>query len=529
LAVPAVARAAEEKDKPQLVIAVKSLDGLIDDARYLASLAGKDADAKQLEETLKKMTGPDGLKGVDPKKPFGLYGRLNPKDPDKSEAVVLIPVNDEKALLEVLKGQNLTPDKGSDGVYKLTAPNVPYPFYFRFANDYAYITMMEKAPLAADRILAPSAVLPAETTSLLSISARIDQIPAKFRELFLDGFQTGVAKWLEDAPALTDDKEKKLRDAVVHEVQVLVKSIATEGRELRLSFDVDQKAGELSASVTFSGTDGSKLAASLADLGAAKSVAAGLVGDDSAMNLFYNFGLTEKLRKVVGDAFDAFAKKALDDETDAAKKQAGEAFLKAMRPTLQAGVLDQVFDVRGPGPKGFYTLVMASKVKDGLEIEKLVRNAVKDAPEKDGGKIDFDVVKVGDVNIHRGRMTEGQADADVKKAFGDEREVYFAFRDDAVILALGEEGLAAIKQAAAAKPKAGPLLQVQMSMARAAKLVAEQQPAAVEAAKNAFKDKNKDKFRLVVQGGKSLTVKFSMDAAIVTFGALVDELEKKDK
>ena len=77
-----------------------------------------------------------------------------------------------------------------------------------------------------------------------------------------------------------------------------------------------------------------------------------------------------------------------------------------------------------------------------------------------------------------------------------------------------------------AKPKAGPTAQVEVSMSRAAQLVANENPDAPDIAKKVFKDGVKDKFRVSVQGGKVLTVKLSMDAAVVTFSAQLQEAQQ---
>ncbi len=90
VAAPSLVRAADEK--PALVVAFKSLDGLVADAKYITELAGKEEEAKQAEAMLKNLLGDKkGLEGVDPKKPIGLYARVNADDPQQSEVVVLIP------------------------------------------------------------------------------------------------------------------------------------------------------------------------------------------------------------------------------------------------------------------------------------------------------------------------------------------------------------------------------------------------------------------------------------------------------
>src|SRR5437773_2136204 len=71
-------RSADDKTKtPTLIVRVQSLDGLIGDARYLATLAGREEEGKQADAFLKQLTGEKGIEGLDPKRPMGLYGTLD--------------------------------------------------------------------------------------------------------------------------------------------------------------------------------------------------------------------------------------------------------------------------------------------------------------------------------------------------------------------------------------------------------------------------------------------------------------------
>src|SRR5438309_1922393 len=69
----APARAADEKPQPAVVVGVRSLDALLSNARYLASLAGEGERAKQAEKIVKGRIGAKGLEGIDAKRPFGFY------------------------------------------------------------------------------------------------------------------------------------------------------------------------------------------------------------------------------------------------------------------------------------------------------------------------------------------------------------------------------------------------------------------------------------------------------------------------
>ena len=528
---PSLALAADDS-KPALVVAFKSLDGLISDAKYIAELAGKEEEAKQAEAMLKNLLGDKkGLEGVDPKKPIGLYAKVNADDPQQSEVVVLVPVADEDALLALLKKQDKikVEDKADDGSYQVNVENVPFPLFFRFANSYAYVTGLTKAAIAKDRLLTPGKVLPAKTTSLASVVLHMEQIPEKYKDLAISGVEQQLAKEKEKDQPNETPSAKAFRLATIDEIGGLVKSVLEDGADFAMSLDVDRDAGELSTSLKFTGKSGSTLAEDLAELGNKKTLSASLIGGDSAANLIFNAALPEKLRKSLSEAVDDAVKKGLAEASAKGQREAAEAVVKALLPTLKAGELDVGFDLRGPGDKDLYTLVMGVKVEEGEQIEKLVRKGIESLPEKEQEKVKFDVAKAGDVDIHQFIPDEAMTEENSKRMFGEKPNVYFAFRDDALLTAIGADGLAALKEVIAAKPKAGATLQMEASLNRFAALMTKDHPAAPDAAKKAFKDGKKDKVRLILEGGKALTVKISMDAPVVTFSALMAEAEQQSK
>src|SRR5205085_593371 len=100
-----------------------------------------------------------------------------------------------------------------------------------------------------------------------------------------------------------------------------------------------------------------------------------------------------------------------------------------------------------------------------------------------------------------------------KELFG-EGTLFFAVRNDAVIVTAGEKALDAIKEAVAARPKAGKLVELEVSLGRLAKQLAAQNKAAPDAAKKAFKEEGSDKVRLSVSSGSKIEVKLNVKSAV---------------
>src|SRR5436309_2751560 len=112
-------RAADATTTPTLVVRIRSLDGLLGDIKYVATLAGRGEEAKQLEGLIQSRMGPKGLEGIDTKRPLGLYGKLD-ESLLESAAIALVPISDQKAFLGLLEGFNLKAKAEEEGIYSIT-------------------------------------------------------------------------------------------------------------------------------------------------------------------------------------------------------------------------------------------------------------------------------------------------------------------------------------------------------------------------------------------------------------------------
>ena len=127
-----------------------------------------------------------GLGAIDSKKPIGLYARINADDPQASEVVLLVPVASEDGLVSLLKNMpNLTvKDKDADGVYKVDVGQRPLPGLLPLRQRLRLRHRLQnKDAIAKDRLLAPDKVLPAQGTSLASLTIHADAIPEKYKDL----------------------------------------------------------------------------------------------------------------------------------------------------------------------------------------------------------------------------------------------------------------------------------------------------------------------------------------------------------
>jgi hypothetical protein len=300
-----------------------------------------------------------------------------------------------------------------------------------------------------------------------------------------------------------------------------------DGGPLELRIDLDRKTEELSLEISFAGKPSTELAASIKKLGDAESVFGGLVGKNSAANGSLHVILPETVRKAMEPVLDEVVKKSIEKETDKTKREQAEKALPVLMPSLKAGELDAAFDLRGPSEDKTYTVVAGIKVKDGAELDKLLRKTAADLPEADKKKITLDADKAGSVAIHEVLLTS-ELDAEAKAIFGEKAKAYIAIRPDAMLVSMGGSALSALKEAVALPVQAGKTLSFEMSMARVAPFMEKENPGATKAAEEAFgKSKDCDKVRVTLEGGDKVKLRASMKAQVIKFIALVDEAKKK--
>ncbi len=523
--VPAPVRSADDKTKtPTLIVRVQSLDGLIRDARYLATLAGREEEARQAEAFLKQFTGEKGIEGIDTKRPMGLYGYLG-SDLDDSRAVVLLPVADEQAFVALLKRLNLNPDKDKDGIYTVHPQKTNLPVHFRFANKYVYVTARDKDILEEKRLLTPAVILPAEAVGTASATLNLESLPKEIRDLIIGQFEMRLAEIKEKKERETK-AQHDLRVKTIDEVSATLKSLLDDGGSVTVQLKIDQQGNDLSLSGSLAGRSGTALANKIKALADTESAVAGLIGSDSAMSARLTVALPDALRKAIGPTIDEAVKTMLAQAKNDTARELAQRYAEALVPTIKEGTLDVAADLRGPSDDKLYTAVLAIRLKNTADLDRAIRASVEKLPEKDREKIKLDAESVGAVKIHRLDVSK-QFDAQAKEQFG-ENPIYVAVRDDALFVAMGENGLKALHGAVKAKPKAAPLVNVEMSLSRLATLLGRTRKAFPDAAAKAFgKDKEDDKFYLTLTGGKALQLRIGMKGPVVRLYFLLDKAEKK--
>jgi hypothetical protein len=529
--VPTISRAApaaalSQKDGPTFIVRVQSITQLFNHAEYLAGLAGQEETAKQMLGFIRPMIGEKGLEGVDVKQPFVVFGYLN-QELVNSDVVVMIPIADKDVFLGLLKNRlSLEIKDEKDGLYSFDAPNNVGAAYFRFANGYVYATYRKKENLVEAKLPKP-ADLVSGNNSVVSIGVRVDRLPEDVKKFMLGAVENLLASGKEQPIPIETPKIKELRDRTIDSVSAGLKAVLFECEEITLNINVDGKKDELGLEFNMTPKKDSQLAKDFADLKARKSVAFGsLAAGDTAMMMAFNVSAPTSIKKVLGPAVDDLVKMGLDMIPNDAQNILAP-LVKAVTPTLKSGDLDGGAAFIGPNADGKYTALVVGKITDGKEIEKAVKDIAAQAPEPFKSNIELDADSVGATKLHLIKIKD-QLDADAKKLFG-ESDLWLAFRDDAVLIAVGPNAKEVLKKAVTGAPAPASLLKMDFFVSRLMSLSESQDPKATkQAVKKVFGDnpKSDDTFTLQVEGGDKLSVKLAVKGKIVKFFAELDKAKK---
>ncbi|MCI0464696.1 MAG: hypothetical protein L0Z62_47845, partial [Gemmataceae bacterium] len=434
LPAPPLAAGQKPQPAPTVVVRLRSLDTLFETGKLVASFAGKEELIQQIQDLLKSKAGPDGLKAVDMKRPFGLYARIG-ADLSDLQAVVVLPVADEKGFLTLLDNLGFTPKKGVDGLYTVKQNFLPVDVHLRFAHKYAYLTPLGPEVLAPAALVEPSKLFPGKQTAALSLTMRVDQVPDMAKQFVVEQLGGHIRTALDKKEEGESEAQYAFRAQLLKEIEKHLAMALRDGTELNAEVDVDAKTSTLTADLTLGAKSGSEFADTLSKLGQAKSLFGGLMHDSAALNVLVHAPLPDKIKTVLQSVVDEAAGKVLAATSDETKKKQARRLLDALAPTFQTGEIDLAVSLRGPDVSKRYTLVAGVKVREAEKVALIVAELIQDLPESERKQIQLNVEKVAGVGIHK--LDLGKSfDARVK-ALIDEGPVYVAFRPDAVFVAAG--------------------------------------------------------------------------------------------
>ncbi len=443
---PAVAVAAAE---PAVVLQVKPLEELRATVRQAAKNFLPAPVLKELERTAFGQMDLAALKGVDPKKPLGVYLSLadGPKKGDllNSAVVVLVPVSDQSALLELLGGLGFRPEKTGDE-YAVTIPNVPAPASLRFVKGYACLRLPKAGP-GALALLDPQSVFNDKEAAAAALRVRFDLFPSELRKQYVAAYLRDNAariKAAQETLGPSDDPRQRIRVATsvatTRRMGQLIASVVGEGRELDLRVDLDPKSGVATGELTLEALPGSDFAKSIRQIPRTENPFRRLVAAESAGYVLFEVPLfLGDLREAFSGAvqsLDAAVRQESKDEPKGSR-QVGLGLAKALTRTAKEDPVGLAVSLRGPDDSGRFTAVGAVTLKDSAELEKALQAMAQGSAEF-AGLVKPDAFHVRGVNVHE--LAVGPRLAPEARSVFGAGPAYAAFAPGAVYGTLGPRG-----------------------------------------------------------------------------------------
>jgi hypothetical protein len=515
---------AAAQPEPTVEVRLRSVNDLLDKAEYVGGVLGQDEPVRQARELVKQLSADGkGVEGIDPKRPFGAYAVVT-QDVANSPVVIMVPIADEERFLQALKDRaGIVPEKGEAGTHKIEVPFLGET-HLKFANGYLYAARDPKH-IAGKDLVTPKAFFAKDDGSALSVLVRVDRIPDDLKELFLGQFEMGLQQGLKQDEG--NAAEKKFKGLFFDSLTGGTKMVLDDAKEVSLKVFVDPKGDDLSAEFTLTPKAGTPLAKTIAGLGGKPSLPAGIVaGKNTVGQGGAKLEMTPEMKKKFATVVDDLIAQAVK-EANANEREVAQRVLDTLAPTFKSGELDAAAALVGPDAKGFYRVIAAASVKDGKEIEKLLKEFAPHIPPE-AVEITFDADKVGKFAIHKVVLKD--TDDEFDRIFGT-KNLWLATSDDCVAVSVEPDG-ATLKAGLEAKPVTANVLNVEVSLAKVLPLAMKDlKPDEVKALiKDAFGNDppaGKDTINVSVTGGDRLTARLKVKGKALRLATTLEQARHK--
>ncbi len=501
------------------VLAVESLDAIIDKVEYLAKAILPEHELNEAIPQLESLLDDDALPGLDRKRPLGVFASLPKQAGGPPTIAAAIPITDVDDFLDTLRQFGVQAERVADVpgfTHRVTIEaGMPMTLFLTASRDYAFLTPVPADAPALRQTKAEDWLPNRADAGDVSLTVRIDQCPKEVADVMIRQIEQDATRNSERQP---DEDEAQYRGRVLGQRLVLdaVVRIIRDGEILTLDFTIDRDAGTISLVNRLAAKRGTPMAAALSGFDSLRSRFSSLA-PDAPLAAWMALPLSRDIRDLLWESFEQGAKgtNLIDGEQ---RRQMNE-MLRIVRLMIQQEVQDVGVALLGPsGRDGTYAVAMGMGTVEGRKAEALIKRIA--ATEKDDA-FEADAARSQDgVPIHRITVP---LDGSVPEIYGD-ASTWLAFRDDAVAIGFGAaDGRKAVERgltAAAARGDSDTPIAVTMKIAGLAPLTKGDGDAAVDTAAEVFRGANagKDKIRLTVGGRRGdLRTTFSLDVPTLTF------------
>ncbi|MBI5761534.1 MAG: hypothetical protein HZA46_23740 [Planctomycetales bacterium] len=510
------------------VVRARSIDALLESAKYLAKMAGQEAHVAQLEGLLNQVTGGKGLAGVDHSRPVGLYASLLAGGGGQP-VIAFIPVSDRDKALDLIRVLGVKIEGDGDSLIELKPQNGDNS-YLRFSKDYAFVS--QRLDLLQGELpdIAGLPPFPDEAT-LVTASVDLKPLPYEFRQLGL----AALRKQSQDQ-AEKDSARKPGESDAAHRGRVAGMRFATD-RGLRLleelhglnaNLKIDPKTNRATLDLAIEVNPKSDVGRSFERFGEARSAFTAFARD-AAVHGVISVPIAIELQSLFRTGFRDGLQKAIDKETNSRKRELGSKLLNTLDRSLFPDRYDIAAAIRGPLSDGQYVILFGSKVPGARDLENVLLDALKDfPPPSDQLTVQVDHSRHESTRIHRVTFAKFP-DRNAETLYGSP-ELYVAYRDDMVVAAFGKHGAELMPSLLddLQRPAEGGTSPIQLDF-RLARLG----PLAVDEPGRKFREltaeyskdnPDHDQIRVSLSGGASLKLSLEFDTHLLK---LVDKLRPK--
>jgi hypothetical protein len=516
-----VVGAAQEQSAPIATVRFKSIEGMLEDLRYVLKMSNKDEEADKLDGVTMVL----GMAGIDQKRPFGGYVQLAER-PEDSPVLFVLPLEDENLFFNFLGTAQVRPARQPDGSYSLGTLNLPvdFEFYFRVAHKHLYLTLKNRDNLDPKKLLAPERFLEGGASSVASLRVDFRPLPESLRRYAIENFHLAIEREKQKDAGAENRVDRKLRLAVADFLDQSFKTLVHDSAELAVDVTLDRKMSEIAARLNWKAKEGTKLHRKLQALEPQPSRFSGLA-ENSAASVVLHWAIPDSVRPLVIEAFDRAAEQSNRAKKSDVEKQLDKRFFEAWRPTVREGRLDAALMLTGPDNQGQYSFAAGVQVKEPDKIATSFDEIEKAIPSLAKTLVQLQAVKVDEQPARRIVAPLGKPQ--LAEIFGDKTTIHLAVQKDVIWLTGEAEGANQLKAALGAKAKPAPLLAVNVSLSHLARLLPD---AERKASHQTWQGdpQGADRMALVIRGGDSLSIDFRMQAKVLTFFANLLEIQRSN-
>lgn len=507
-----LAQAADKasENQPVVVLSFSGYAELKRDLQYLGTLAGNPRMADGLEQLLLLFTQGQGLGGVDQARPWGASLSIT-SDASQFPAVAFVPVKDFDTMLETLAAVVAEPVDAGDDIYEIRRN--PNTYFLTHQGDWVYVAQQKSAleDLPADPLKQLRGL---DEEYDLGVSVNIQNIPQALRDMAADLVMQGLETKLLQQMDEDDDEESEDEDARALKSEIarkqaeqFVKSI-NELDQVTVGLNIDRAESRTFLDLQITALAGSDTAQSFAE-GASDSQGTrlgGVLKSDAMLALHANLPLTSEDREqseTLIERLREYWAEEIDEEDDvddkAQTKQLVGKLLDIIKQTIDdEGRINAGLVVTGAAPAadgrahkagapadgdasetGQFTAALGGVVANGAKLEEVAKQFIALA-EYGEAKLNAEKYKGHRMHVLFLPVPDEDDLEQVKQMLGDPLKVVLAFGDRTCFVALGENGLATIKQVIDRSQDTPeqklPPLTISLGAAQLLKLASEQNP-----------------------------------------------------